>query len=210
MLLRCTTRLLELLADPMTEARPASPDDWYANVFWVQRRKCLLVTHAGTLFSVFAPTVRAADLRPLGAFVAPLITHQLVAEGFPAGALGPLDPAQATIARTADRQVLGCINDVALACQHAAADAGSLARLDLQALHQRLQRNITSARDYVPPVYLLADRLQQRRRFNEHSSALAEGEAQAGAGRLGRLLAVERESATVDQSESPGRERGPP
>jgi len=69
------------------------------------------------------------------------------------------------------------MNDVALACQRAAADAGSLARLDLERLHQRLQRNITSARNYVPPVDLLADRLQQRRRFNEDSSAQAEGEA---------------------------------
>jgi len=104
-LLPCTTRLLELLGDPATEDRPASPEDWYANVFWVQRRKCLLVTLAGTLFSVFASAVQAADLRPLSAFVAPLITHQLLAEGFPADALGPLEPAQATIARTADRLV---------------------------------------------------------------------------------------------------------
>ena len=108
---RCcgTTRLLELLRDPVTEDLPASLEDWYANVFWVQRRKCLLVTYAGTLFSAFAPAVRAANLRPLGPFVAPLITHQLLAEGFPADALGPLDPAQATIVKTADRQVLGCM-----------------------------------------------------------------------------------------------------
>ena len=134
-------------------------------MFWVQRRKCLLVTLAGTLFSVFASAVQAADLRPLSAFVAPLITHQLLAEGYPAAALGPLDPAQATIAPTADRQVLGCMNDVALVCQRATADSGSVSRLDLQALHQRLQRNITSARNYVPPVDLLADWLQQPRRL---------------------------------------------
>jgi hypothetical protein len=161
-LLRCTTRLLELLGDPVTERWPASPDDWYANVFWVERRKCLLVSHAGTLFSVFAPAVRAADLRPLGAFVAPLIAHRLAREGLPAAALGPLDSAEATIARTADRQVLGCMNDLALACRHAAADAGRLTRLDLEALHYRLQRNITSARDYVPPIDMLADRCQRR------------------------------------------------
>ena len=143
MLLRCTTRLLELLGNPITEERPASSDDWYANVFWVQRRKCLLVTHAETPFCVFAPAVRAASLRPLHAFVLPLITRQLAAEGFPAGALGPLDCCPASIAKTADRQVLGCMNDIAGACQHAAADAGGLARLDLAARHYRLQRNIT-------------------------------------------------------------------
>ena len=163
-LLRCTTRLLELLGDPITEERPASPEDWYANVFWVRRRKCLLVTHAETLFCVFAPAVRAASLRPLGAFVVPLIARQLAAEGFPAGALGPLDCEQAIIAKTADRQVLGCMNDIARVCQHAAADASGLARLDLTALHYRLQRNINSARDYLPAVDLIANRLQPTRR----------------------------------------------
>jgi hypothetical protein len=162
-LLRCTTRLLELLGDPMTEERPASPDDWYANLFWVQRRKCLLVTHAETLFSVFAPAVRVADLRPLDAFVAPLIARQLAAEGFSAAALGPLDRGGVGIAKTADRQVLGCMNDIARACQHAAADAGGLARLDLTGLHYRLQRNITSARDYIPAIDLLASRVQRAR-----------------------------------------------
>jgi len=163
-LLRCTARLRELLGESMTEEWPASPGDWYAHVLWVQRRKCLLVTHAGTLFSIFAPNVRVAELRPLARFVAPLIAAQLTAEGFSATTLGPLDPARAAIAKTADRQVLGCMNDLALVCQQAAADAGGLARLDLPALHYRLQRNITSARDYVRPIDLLADRLKRPRR----------------------------------------------
>jgi hypothetical protein len=96
MLLRCTTRLLELLGNPITEERPASPDDWYANVFWVQRRKCLLATHAETLFCVFAPAVRAASLGPLGAFVVPLITRQLATEDSPLAL-----SAQSTAARRA-------------------------------------------------------------------------------------------------------------
>jgi uncharacterized protein DUF6933 len=29
---------------------PADDDDWYANLLWLDRRKCLLITHAGTLF----------------------------------------------------------------------------------------------------------------------------------------------------------------
>jgi len=164
MLLRCTTRLRELLGEPMIEERPGSPEDWYANVLWVQRRKCLLLTHAGTLFSVFAPNVRAADLRPPGAFVVSLIAAQLAAEGFPPATFRSLDPERVTIAKTADRQVLGCMNELALICQSAGADAGGLARLGLPALHHRLQRNITAARDYVPAVDLVASRLQQRRR----------------------------------------------
>ena len=83
MLLRCTTRLRELLSEPMIEERPGSLEDWYANVLWVQRRKCLLLTHAGTLFTVFAPNARRRAARP----------------------------DRVTIAKTVDRQVLGCMNE---------------------------------------------------------------------------------------------------
>src|SRR5437762_12970876 len=32
---------------------PPSDDEWYLNLLWIDRQKCLLLTHAGTLFSVF-------------------------------------------------------------------------------------------------------------------------------------------------------------
>ena len=93
-----------------------------------------------------------------------LLARQLAAEGLPADALGPLDREPAIVAKTADRQVLGCMNDIAQACRSAADDAGGLARLDLAALHYRLQRNITSAPDYVPAIDLVANRFQETRR----------------------------------------------
>ncbi len=65
-ILRCTARLLDLLdmRDVTLVDDAASDEDWYANVLWIDRRKCLLLTHAGTLFPVFAADVRKPDLRP--------------------------------------------------------------------------------------------------------------------------------------------------
>lgn len=156
-MLRCTAQLRKLLRQ---QAAPhvgdPTPADWYANVLWIRGRKCLLVTHAGTLFSVFAPNVRAGELRPLADFVAPRIARQLRAEGFGEETLGDLDATQAIIAKTADRSVLGCMNDQAFLCEHAVADSGGLDWLDLDDLHYHLQRNILSARNYVPAVELVA------------------------------------------------------
>jgi hypothetical protein len=45
---------------------PPSDGDWYLNLLWLDRQKCLLLTHAGALFSVFVAWVRKADLRPIG------------------------------------------------------------------------------------------------------------------------------------------------
>lgn len=164
MMVRCTARLQGVVGkpDPAAAQLPPDDDDWYANLLWISGRKCLLATHAGSLFSVFAPDVRAAELRPLGAFLVPWIIEQLAAEDFPADALGPLDPADVEVGKTASRQVLGCMNDIAFACEHIAALDGGLARLDLAGLHRHLQRNIVSARGYVPPVELVAKRIARR------------------------------------------------
>lgn len=67
MILRCTAKALQLLRPTRLASPPPADDaDWYLNVLWIERRKCLLLTHSGTLFPVFVPDVHAADLRPLG------------------------------------------------------------------------------------------------------------------------------------------------
>lgn len=80
MILRCTAKLQAVVGrpDPRAGSMPASAGDWYANLLWIDRRKCLLVTHAGTLFSVFAPDVRVGELRPIGSFVVPRIIGAIV------------------------------------------------------------------------------------------------------------------------------------
>ncbi len=148
MILRCTAKLAALVGRPSPEAASRAPngDDWYANLVWIDGRKCLLVTHAGTLFSVFAPDVRAAQLRPLGRFVVPMIVAELALEGLGADSLGALDPDGAVIAKTTDRSVLGCMNDLAFLCERAAAYDGGLVKLDLASLHHFLHRNFNSPR----------------------------------------------------------------
>jgi len=144
MIVRATARTRALVGrpDPEAIALAASGDDWYANVIWIEGRKCLLVTHADTLFSVFAPDVRAW-------------------QGLPADALGVLDPGRTIIAKTADRKVLGCMNDLAFTCERAAADDGGLAYLDVDRLHHHLHRNLNSTRGYLPAIDLAHDRARR-------------------------------------------------
>lgn len=66
------------------------------------------------------------------------------------------------MAKTADRSVLGCMNDMAFLCEAAISDAGGLADCDLGELNQALHRNINSPRSYQPPVELAAQRLERR------------------------------------------------
>jgi len=112
-MLRCTAKVLALLGVSELALGEACATDWYAHLVWIDRRKCLLVTHVGTLFSVFMPNVTAAGLRPIGPPVVSAIQAALQAEHLPVDTLGDLDPQQVAVAKTADRRILGTINDLA-------------------------------------------------------------------------------------------------
>jgi hypothetical protein len=142
MILRCTKRLLDLLDVSPSGSSEPSDDDWYANLLWVDRQKCLLFAHAGTLFSVFVAGIRKADLRPIGPYVVSLIEQELRSEGLPMDVLGPLDPDQVVIAKTASRSTLGFMNEIALHARFRIEDAGGLDHCDMSALNHLLRRRL--------------------------------------------------------------------
>ena len=156
MILRCTGKLLKVLKPKgsLLEA-PPSPEDWYANILYVQGRKCLLVTHAGTLFSVFIPDVRAAGLRPIGATIVPAVQSALVAESLPEEAFGALEPGAVRLAKTADRSVLASMNKLADYCEWVVARHGGLAHVELSELHRLLHRNPLGSREYAFAIDLV-------------------------------------------------------
>lgn len=163
--LRCTGKLLKVLrARPhdLLDA-PPSPQDWYANLLWLDGRKCVLITHAGTLFSLFLPDVLAADLRPIGAVLVPALHAELAREGLPADTFGHLRADAVHLAKTADRSVLGCMNDLGARCEWTVEDAGGLAGVDLAELHHGLQRNRSGARAYSYAIDLVRRDLEATR-----------------------------------------------
>ena len=124
-ILRCTRKLLAVIGSPVAEPAPApDPEDWYANLLWSDRRKCLLLTHSATLFTIFETDVTASGLRATCQLITGLIGRELRREGLSAGTFGDLDQQEVLLAKTADRSVLGCMNDMAFRCEHAIADAG--------------------------------------------------------------------------------------
>jgi hypothetical protein len=78
---RCTRKLLDLLGKGVVAptAPSATDEDWYANLLWIDRRKCLLLTHADTLFPVFRAAIRVDELRPLGPYAVRAVEEELSA-----------------------------------------------------------------------------------------------------------------------------------
>jgi hypothetical protein len=169
--LRCTKRILDLLGvDParLTQPQPAD-DDWYLHLLWIDRQKCLLLTHSGTLFSAFRASVRKPDLRPIGPYVTSAIEAELSSEGVPPDTFGDLDPDSIQLAKTASRSTLGFMNEMAHHLRYQAAHAGGINRCDIYALNRDLRRTLHNRGGYSYPIDLVAERLAARGTISDSS-----------------------------------------
>jgi len=158
--IRCTANILKLLGSDAPTGCPATPDEteWYMKLLWLDGRKCVLLTHAETLFSVFAPDVSVQALRSIGSFAANLIQQGLDAEGLPRHTFGRLDSVAFQVAKTSDRSVMGCMNELGHQCRFEVEDAGGLGNCDIRALNQRLRRTILGPLGSSYPIDLARQR----------------------------------------------------
>jgi hypothetical protein len=164
MVVRCTKKMLDLLGGRSVTLSelPPTDDDWYLNLLWIARQKCLLLTHAGTLFSVFRAGVRSADLRPLGDYLVATIEIELRAESLPTDAFSELEPDSVRLAKTASRSTLGFMNEMAFELRYLISDAGGLGRCEINVLNHGLRRTLRNRGEYVRPIELVARRLTSR------------------------------------------------
>jgi hypothetical protein len=146
---------------------PVSDQDWYANLLWVDRRKCLLSMHSGTLFPVFVADVRAADLRWLGALMVREVETALEQERLPLDALGRLDADALQIAATASRSMVGFLTQAAFESRHYIDHAGGLHRTDVEELNRWLRRALRNRDGFHDALEMVARRQRCR---SGHSS----------------------------------------
>ena len=148
--IRCTNKLLKLVAAGSASTSKMEPadDDWYADLLWIERRKCLLAAHAGTLFAFFEPDITKAHITQFGLFLLGLIVRELGAEDLPADTFGHLASSDFVIGRTCSRSVLGTMTDMRYQVEAAVYDSGGLHRLDLLGLNRSLRRIPFSAIKY--------------------------------------------------------------
>lgn len=80
--------MAKLLGAKVMADAPSDDADWYANLIYLERHKCLMLTHAGTLFTVLAADARKADVTPVGDFICRVIQRELDTESLALDALG--------------------------------------------------------------------------------------------------------------------------
>lgn len=158
-ILRCTAKLLALLdLRPVADVDP-DDEDIYANLLWIERRKCLLLTHAATMFPVFVADVRKADVTPFGPWVSDQLQAALADEKLDPSVLGDLDPRDTVVTRTSSRRTLGVMNDMAKTIEWMVVSEGGLARCDVGTLNRHIRRHLhTHDGGYATAMDLVGER----------------------------------------------------
>ena len=85
MIIRCTQKLLEELSiKSMPERSECDPFwSWHANVFRIERRKCVLITNDKTLFAVFIPALQKPDFKSFQFVIGEHLFKNLLYENIP-------------------------------------------------------------------------------------------------------------------------------
>jgi len=146
-IIHCTKKLLnEIEASPSGSMAPEPLSDflgpWHANLIRIERRKCLLLTNDRTLYSFLVTGVKKKDLVNFRELFALHLKMNLAKEGF-----GPEDIDKAleeygeiAIAPTANRSVLGSMNDLAYQADYLVSRAGGLGKGDILTVNMMLNR----------------------------------------------------------------------
>jgi hypothetical protein len=154
---RGTQKLLKELR--IRKSDLADPGDgllgsWYANLFTVERRKCVLFTNDRTLFSVLLFGLRKPDFESIGdRFRAGLIAN-LQAAGIPPEIVASMAMACRPVGwgATKSRSVLGSMNDMISIAKHMVALKRLRAEDEIVIQNHDLNRMPMSALKLVRPV----------------------------------------------------------
>ena len=87
---------------------------WHGNIFMIGRRKCMLLTHNESYYSIFIYGVRKSDMKDLPSTVKKFLQELMRIDGFKLSAIVNMAKSLETItyAKTSDRKVLGVMNDM--------------------------------------------------------------------------------------------------
>lgn len=165
--LRCTKKLLKQMGlDAAVQAREdastETDDDWYAYLIWLEGRKCVLFTNAGTLYPFMVLDARKAQLQELPVLFLAEYERNLVHLGATRrqitrelSALKGLE-----IGKTQNPKILGSMNDYAFQADVSVDASGGIRKADPLLVSERLGEAPMSVIGYSSGIKELRNRLE--------------------------------------------------
>ena len=122
MIIRCTQKLLaELKIKSIEEESATDPfSSWHANVFRIERRKCVLITNDTTLFTMFIPALKKSDFDFFHRVIQEHLFKNLLYESRPQFQIESIltKCRHIEFRKTNNRRVLGSMNDQKLQLEY--------------------------------------------------------------------------------------------
>lgn len=145
-LLRCTAKLRKEMGLRPSDLHGDSPEsllgDWYAHLFFEERKKCVLFVSERTLLCFLATGLNRDRIRRLDEVYQDGFFRLLLDEGFQPEQARPAfhDCREVAYAATSDRSMVGTVNELVKETQFLLPRHGGVASPDLPALHHKLNR----------------------------------------------------------------------
>lgn len=164
-LIKCTQKLLKELQQKPTNQVPLKSNlgSWHANIFHIERRKCVLVTNDLTLYTMFIPYLKKADFKAFNTVFGQNLFKNLLYENLSQNEIETAleEYQEIQYAKTDNRSVLGSMNDQKFQLEYLIQSEGGLDKTDIYELNYKLNRIILSAIDYKEPIEILKKKLQK-------------------------------------------------
>ena len=163
--LRCTQKLLKAIGNqsvhPIEHSRPSLLGDWYVNLLVIARQNALLFTNEATLYSFAVLGVRKAMLPNLISILMEHLKQNLSYENVPPYVIDRLvvEYRDLRLAETANRSVLGSMNDLADMLEHYVQDAGGSRACDVRQVNQQLNQSPHKPLGWKSAIDVLHERL---------------------------------------------------
>ncbi len=112
--LRCTKKLLDKMGKPKIVPFETGGDDWYANLFRLERKQSVIFTHAKSLYSFVVVGIRKQDIMHINRAFLLELEFQLKRDGFPHERIVELLERfwDMQIGKTINRRRLGSMSDM--------------------------------------------------------------------------------------------------
>ncbi len=178
MLIRCTAKLLKevdltnsSLVDSVQDE--STLGEWYANLFFAQRKKCIIFTNTRTLFTFVSFNVNRAEIRNLGELFRRGLGKALLDEDFDGALIQRLvnECSRLQFAKTTDRSILGVMVDHVKNTKWMLMRDGGLARADYSQIIKQLNRTPLLTKEFTYSIEELGRVLGTRLLTSTHTSS---------------------------------------
>lgn len=157
MMIRCTAKLLKEMGLGKSELTDQAQEenallgDWYANLFYVERRKCLIFSNSRTLYSFMLFDLDRASIKNLSSIFRAGLEKALSDDSIAVSTIEQLSGELKDIScgKTHDKSVLGTMNDHVRSVKWIISDNGGLDSSDASEIIKHLNRIPLMPRKYA-------------------------------------------------------------